>query len=163
MDIYTDGAGGPLKHSEKRPPRSGWAFVVLEDGAVIYESCGPILPQVTTNAAELEAMIRAISFVHHSPPQQRAVKIWTDSRYVADTVASITALADHDFCLPNGKPVSNADRVRLLYDLLYPLGEHDNIFVQWVKGHDKTPGNERADVLATAAAYKGEEGANRIP
>lgn len=157
MEIFTDGTGGPKKITEERPPRSGWAFVVMEDSQVVYEACAPIRPQVTTNAAELEAMIRAINYVHHRPPEAEPVQIWTDSKYVADTVSNITAFADNDFEHKPGKAISNDQRIRFLYDLLYPLGEHRNVFVRWVKGHSSVPGNERADKLAAAAAYKGQE------
>lgn len=163
IHIYTDGTGGPKVTRPDRPPRSGWGFVVIKDGEILYEACGPILPQVTTNAAELEAMIRALSYVHHGPPQVDRVNIWTDSKYVSDTVASITSLADYDFCLRNGKPISNADRIRLIYDFLYPLGEHSNVLVRWVAGHSDIPGNERADVLAGEAAYKGAEKSGAPP
>lgn len=155
--IYTDGTGGPKKHTRERPPRSGWGFCVVEEGRMVFEACAPMIPQVTTNAAELEAMIRAVAWVHSRPPLMEPVEIWTDSTYVADTFSCITHLADGGFCLRNGKPISNQGQVKLLYDFLFPLGEHQNVRPRWVEGHSGIPGNERADELAAMAAYKGIE------
>ncbi len=157
MEIFTDGAGGPLKVGPERPPRSGWAFVVVRDGATIYEACGPIEPQVTTNAAELEAMLRALLWVHQSPPEVDVITVFSDSRYVTDSCACAAALADREFKLASGAPLPNADRIRLIYDVLYPLGENENVQILHCKGHSGIPGNERADALVTAAAYRGVE------
>lgn len=157
IEMFTDGAGGPKKIGPDRPPRSGWAFVVMTRGASTFEACGVIEPQVTTQAAELEAMIRALNFIHETPPRIRPVTIWTDSRYVADTVARVTGYADDGFTLPNGKPLANSDRIRMIYDYLFPLGECRNVNIRWTEGHSGVPGNERADKLCTLAAYKNEE------
>lgn len=130
---------------------------MIDDGDVVFEACGPITPQVTTNAAELEAMVRALSHIHETPPRAAPVTIWTDSEYVARAVAAVTMYADEEFKGRKGKPLANADRLRIIYDYLFPLGERRNVLVRWTKGHAGISGNERADELCAAAAYEGAE------
>lgn len=162
VSIYTDGTGGPKKTSPERPPRSGWGMVVLKNGHPTYEACSPIEPQVTTSASELEGIIRALHFIHETPPRFSPVTIWTDSQYAAGVVAGAAQIHEEGYKNSKGKPMANADRIRLIHDFLFPLGEASNVLIRWLPGHSGNYGNEKADYLSKQAAYKGYQCANSL-
>ena len=141
--VYTDGACHP------NPGPGGWAIViVMPDGTVTeYSGNGG---HTTNNRMELQAAIAAIE----ATPQNSAVRIITDSKYVLNGITSWVKnwkrsgwkrKTDEGI-----KPVLNAD----LWKRLDGLCANRKIAWQWVKGHNGNQHNERADQLATIAARR---------
>lgn len=149
--LYVDGSPGP----KKGKGWSGWGMALYIGQSPVHEACGVIVGRGTSNALELEAMLHGLGLlINMRLPTM--VMVWTDSRYVADMIPKLPAM---DACayMSNGELVKNHDRLRQLYELYYEMGGKDLCLIRWLKGHDKTEGNERADGLARLAAYEGQQ------
>lgn len=101
---------------------------------------------------ELEALLRGIGFaaVHRAQ-----ATVWVDSAYTAKLFQQCHALHASDY-RRKGKRIPNADRIELLYEMLYEFGWINLVSCRWTKGHKGAVGNEEADKLAHAAAYEGQ-------
>lgn len=150
-ELFVDGSPGP----KKGPGWAGWGVVLMATNVPIYEACGVASERLTTNAIELEAMIQGLAYLLRiSMPG--SVPVWTDSQYVAETMARLPMLGRDGFETPTGKPIQNQARIMLLYDLLYNMDLADSCIIRKTKGHEGIAGNEKADELSKLAAYKGE-------
>ena len=75
IEIYTDGS------STKK--RSGWGFVVLVDGAKVFEKAGTEHPDDTNQRMELIAVIEACDWAINSEYiKNHNVIVYSDSAYV---------------------------------------------------------------------------------
>lgn len=162
--LFVDGSPGPKTGAGW----AGWGIALMAGTSPIYEACGVLSERVTTNAIELEALIHGLAYLY-SIGLPSVVEVWTDSRYVMQEVAQILTTAQNEFQNANDKPVANSDRLKFIYELLYPMGMHTRCILRWSKGHmkkDDSPtgagyemrkaGNDLADHLSKQAAYKGE-------
>ncbi|KAJ5794402.1 hypothetical protein N7457_001001 [Penicillium paradoxum] len=107
----------------------------------------------TNQRAELTAILRAIDIA----PRHRDVTIITDSRYSIDCVTVwFVNWRRNNWMTRDKKPVENKD---LVESILVKIEERNELKVktlfEWVKGHNKDPGNEEADKLAVNGAQKG--------
>lgn len=107
----------------------------------------------TNQRAELTAILRALEIA----PRHRDVTIFTDSRYSIDCVTVwYINWRRNNWKTANNKPVENKD---LIEAILVKIEERQELKVQtlfeWLKGHNKDPGNEAADRLAVEGARKG--------
>jgi ribonuclease HI len=107
----------------------------------------------TNQRAELTAILRAIDIA----PRHRDVTIVTDSRYAIDCVTVwFINWRRNNWMTQDRKPVENRD---LVESILVQIEERTELKVktlfEWVKGHDKDPGNEAADQLAVQGAQEG--------
>ncbi len=131
--IYTDGSLGYAG-------AGGWAFIVHKDGTTI-ERAG-FVHGTTSQRMELTAIIMAMTYCLENDVPQPV--IFSDSEY---SVKTFTLWARR--WKPQDWPKKrNTDLVRQglrLYGQLKPR-------LQWVRGHNGTEGNERADKLARMAA-----------
>ncbi len=131
--IYTDGA------CKGNPGPGGWGALLQYDGKEREIFGGD--SATTNNRMELTAVIRALESLR----RRCAVVIYTDSQYVKNGIQTwIHGWKKNGWKTSDRKPVKNEDLWREL-DALVPL--HD-IEWHWVRGHNDTPGNERADALA---------------
>lgn len=140
-DVYTDGA------CKGNPGPGGWAWVVPDGGgehAGVHGSGGA--EQTTNQRMELEAVLRAVEAI------DGALRIHSDSTYVVNCFNDrwYEGWLKRGWKNAQKKPVANKD-------LWEPLIEHylrrsNDIEFIWVKGHAGNVWNERADVLAVAAA-----------
>ncbi len=131
--IYTDGA------CKGNPGPGGWGALLQYDGKEREIFGGD--SATTNNRMELTAVIRALESLR----RRCAVVIYTDSQYVKNGIQTwIHGWKKNGWKTSDRKPVKNEDLWREL-DALVAL--HD-IEWHWVRGHDDTPGNERADALA---------------
>jgi len=99
----------------------------------------------TNNRMELMAAIRGLERV----PSDAPVRIFTDSNYVQQGITQwIHGWIAREWHNAGGKPVQNRD----LWERLFAVADRHHMEWQWVRGHNGHPGNERADLLAKAAA-----------
>ena len=132
--IYTDGS------SLGNPGPGGYGTLLL---------CGHYRKELssgfrltTNNRMELMAVIAGLEALKQKNAE---VTIYTDSRYVVDSVEKGWLL---NWIRIRFKGKKNSDLWLRFYEI-YQL--HKVKFV-WVKGHAAIPGNERCDQLAVAAA-----------
>lgn len=134
IELFTDGA------CSGNPGPGGWG-VVLRYG--LYEkelSGGEAL--TTNNRMELTAAIKGLEALR----EPCVVKLVTDSKYLADGIIKDWAEAwrKNGWRKADKKPALNAD----LWERLLELLSIHQVKIQWVKGHDGHPENERCDRLA---------------
>ena len=143
VEIYTDGA------CSGNPGPGGWG-VVLRYGSREKELSGGEL-NTTNNRMELTAAIKGLSALKESC----AVKLVTDSKYVADGITKGWAESwrKNGWRKADKKPALNPD---LWEQLLNLLNEH-TVNIEWVKGHAGHPENERCDELAVSFYKKLQE------
>lgn len=134
IELFTDGA------CSGNPGPGGWG-VVLRYG--LYEkelSGGEAL--TTNNRMELTAAIKGLEALR----EPCVVKLVTDSKYLADGIIKGWAESwrKNGWRKADKKPALNAD----LWERLLELLSVHQVKIQWVKGHDGHPENERCDRLA---------------
>jgi len=147
VTVYTDGA------SRGNPGPGGYG-IILQHGRHRKEISGGYR-LTTNNRMELMAVIVALEAL--KVPNCR-VTIYTDSKYVADSVEKGWV---HSWVKKRFKGKKNAD---LWMRFLEVYKNHQVRFI-WVRGHANNPGNERCDQLAVEASFKNslEEDTGYIP
>jgi ribonuclease HI len=106
----------------------------------------------------LTAIVRALEIA----PRHRDVTIFTDSRYAIDCVTVwFIKWRRNNWHTADNKPVENKD---LIESILVKIEERESLKVktlfEWVKGHNRDPGNEAADRLAVKGAVRSAEEMN---
>ncbi len=134
--IYTDGA------ARGNPGPGGLGVVMLYGNHRKELSEGYWL--TTNNRMELLAVIRGLESMKR---KDLVVKIYTDSRYVADSINQGWVF---NWEARRFKKKKNADLWLRFLELYrkYP------VTFTWVKGHASIPENERCDQLAVEASYR---------
>ncbi|PGH13771.1 hypothetical protein AJ79_03470 [Helicocarpus griseus UAMH5409] len=104
----------------------------------------------TNQRAELTAIIRALDIA----PRHRDVTIFTDSKYAINCVTVwFVNWQRNKWMTSDNKPVENKD---LIQSTLLKIEERTLLNVktlfEWVRGHNRDPGNEAADRLAVHGA-----------
>ena len=136
---WTDGA------CQRNPGPGGWAAVVSWEDGVVEEYSGG-LPHTTNNIMEMTAALEGLRAL---PPGSLAC-IVTDSRYLHDGMTSwISGWKRRDWKTASGDPVKNKE---IWVQLTAAASGHERVRWHWVRGHTGHALNERADVLAVAAA-----------
>lgn len=132
--IYSDGA------CSKNPGPGGYA-AILRYGTAEKELSGGH-PHTTNNRMELMGVIAGLSALK----EPCEVILTTDSKYVADSIQKgwLYSWKKNGWKKADKKPVLNID----LWEKLLELLEKHNVTINWVKGHDGHPENERCDFLA---------------
>jgi len=136
VTIYTDGA------ARGNPGPGGYGVVLLSGTHRKELSQG--YSHTTNNRMELLAAIAGLEALKVKPCK---VTIYTDSKYVADSVEKGWVIK---WVKTNYKGKKNGD---LWKRYLEVAGLHFVKFV-WVKGHASIPENERCDLLAVAASFQ---------
>ena len=137
VEIFTDGA------CKGNPGPGGWGALIRMGGREKEVSGGD--PLTTNNRMELMAAIKALEAL--SKPCR--VTLTTDSNYVRDGITKwIHGWRRNGWKTADRKPVKNAE----LWQALLEASARHQISWHWVKGHAGHPENERADLLACAAA-----------
>jgi ribonuclease HI len=118
--------------------------VCWDDGVTEELSGG--LAHTTNNIMEMTAALEGLRRV----PEGSRVCVVTDSRYLHDGMTSwMAGWKRRGWKTAGGDPVKNKD---LWVALELAAGGHELVRWHWVKGHKGHALNERADVLAVAAA-----------
>ncbi|KAJ5216401.1 Ribosomal protein L9/RNase H1 N-terminal [Penicillium cinerascens] len=149
LRIYTDGSS--LRNGTKLASAGVGVYFGPGDSRNVSE---PLKGSRQTNQrAELTAILRAIDIA----PRHRDITIITDSRYAIDCVTVwFINWRRNDWMTKDKKPVENRD---LIESILVKIEERHELKVktqfEWIKGHNKDPGNEAADRLAVNGAQRG--------
>jgi len=139
IEIYTDGS------SLGNPGKGGWAYIIVENDAIISEKYGNS-KRSTNNEMELTAAIEACKAAKRLAA---IVYIYTDSTYVKQ---GITAWIDNwkrnGWKTAKGQTVKNKD----LWKELDQAREGQSIVWKWIAAHSGHQYNETVDNLARKAA-----------
>jgi ribonuclease HI len=134
--IYCDGA------CSGNPGPGGWGTIVEHNGQQRELSGGRA--RTTNNQMELQALIEGLKAV----PPSTAVRVITDSEYVAKGVTQwMKGWIRNGWKTASKQPVKNVE----LWQELRALLEERPHCIEWVRGHNGHPENERCDELARAA------------
>lgn len=140
VEIYTDGA------CSGNPGPGGLGVILKFNDTEKEISQG--YKHTTNNRMELRAVITGLNMLKYPCK----VKLYTDSKYVADSILKGWAKGwqQNGWKKADKKPALNVDLWKQLLELL----ETHEVEIIWVKGHNDHPYNERCDKLAVAA-YNG--------
>ncbi|MEM6687728.1 MAG: ribonuclease HI [Bacteroidota bacterium] len=138
VHIYTDGS------SRGNPGPGGYGIVMEWVGKPYHKEFSQGYRKTTNNRMELLAVIVALEklkFMHTD------VKVFTDSKYVVDSVEKkwVFGWEKKGF---SGK--KNSD----LWMRFLKIYRKHIVRFQWIKGHNNHPQNERCDFLAVDASKK---------
>ena len=136
IELFTDGA------CSGNPGPGGWGAILRYNGIEKELSGGE--ENTTNNQMELTAVIMGLSALK----EPCRVRLVTDSRYVADGIGKGWAASwrKNGWRKADKKPALNAD----LWEKLLLLTERHTVEIEWVRGHNGHPENERCDALAVA-------------
>ncbi len=132
--IYTDGA------ARGNPGRGGYGAILMWGIAIKEISQG--YKHTTNNRMELMAVIAALELLKR---ENLEVTIYTDSKYIVDTVEKKWL---HAWIKTGFKGKKNKD----LWLRFWEFYKNNSIKFIWVKGHADNKWNNRCDILATEAA-----------
>lgn len=135
--IYTDGS------SLGNPGPGGWGVVMKFRDRTKELSGGEKL--TTNNRMELLAVIEALEVI---TVNKYPIEIYSDSKYVVDSISK--GWVFNWAKKPNFGGKKNKD----LWHRLLKVYPNFNITLNWVKGHNGHPENERCDKLATTQSLK---------
>ena len=133
---YTDGS------SLGNPGPGGYGTILLETEHKIKKEFSQGYRLTTNNRMELTAVIIALEKLKKLKSE---ITIYTDSKYVCDAVEKKWVFGWEKKAFKGKKNEDLWRRFLVLYRL-------HKVSFQWVKGHAGNEFNERADVLAVAAA-----------
>lgn len=102
--------------------------------------------ETTNNRMELLGVITGLKALK----EPCNVELFTDSKYVADGLGKGWAIKwkNNGWRKADKKPALNVD----LWEQLLSLSEKHNININWIKGHNGHPENERCDEMAVKQA-----------
>lgn len=138
--IYTDGA------CSGNPGPGGYAAILLSGEHRKEISAG--YRRTTNNRMEMMAIVAALKALKKSC----RVKLYTDSRYIVDSITKgwVHKWKANGWMRTKNDPALNRD---LWEELLKEFQRH-RVEIHWVAGHSGIPENEQADKLAVAAAQQ---------
>ncbi len=138
VELYTDGA------CSGNPGPGGWAYIMRhpDSGKEIERNGGE--PETTNNRMELIALIEGLESLN----RPAVVEVYSDSQYVINGLKQwLDGWKKKNWMRAGRKPVLNID----LWKKLDSLRNTHDLHLNWVRGHNDHPENERADRLAVAA------------
>lgn len=140
VHIYTDGA------ASGNPGPGGYGIVMEWVGKPYRKEFSKGFEHTTNNRMELLAVIDALKKLKKP---NLTIEVYTDSKYVADTVQKKWL----DRWQRTGfKDKKNVD----LWKAYLEVSKGHNISFHWIKGHNDHPQNERCDALAVNAYKNGK-------
>ena len=140
VTIYTDGA------CSGNPGAGGWGTILVYKGKEREMSGGAA--ETTNNRMELTAVIEGLKALK----ERCKVTVVTDSQYVANGINLGWAKSwkENNWRKKDRKPALNPE----LWDELLTLIDKHEVTVEWVRGHDGHPENERCDKMAVAESQR---------
>ncbi len=140
VHIYTDGA------CSGNPGKGGYGIVMEWVGMTYRKEFSQGYRKTTNNRMELLAVIIALEQLKKEGIE---VKVFSDSKYVVDAVEKGWVFGWKKKGFKNKK---NSD----LWKRFLKIYPKQNVKLEWIKGHNDHPQNERCDRLAVAASQKKE-------
>lgn len=136
IQLYTDGA------AKGNPGPGGYGSILIYGDQ--YKELHGAYARTTNNRMELMAVIVGLEAVK----KQQTITVYTDSRYVVDSVQKgwLWQWVQQGF-----KKRKNSD----LWRRFITVYKKHHVRFEWIKGHAGHPLNERCDTLAVMAADKG--------
>ena len=137
VTLYTDGA------CSGNPGPGGWGAILEFEGHRKELSGGE--DNTTNNRMELTAVIKGLQALK----EPCVVELYSDSKYVIDGLEKGWAKnwQKNNWIKSDKKPALNKE----LWEELLLLCDTHTVKVNWIKGHNGHPENERCDELATNA------------
>ena len=135
---YTDGS------SAKN--RSGWGFVILNDGEIVHKASEQCAKDCTNQQMELMAAANACDYIMNNLSTENGVVIYSDSAYLINCYKDgwYKNWRNNGWINSKREPVANKE----LWELLLPFFDNDDFSFEKVKGHSGHIYNEMADQLA---------------
>lgn len=134
--IWCDGSCGPTN-----PGPCAWGAVIESPDGERTKHYGFIQARGANNIAELTAAIEALRRV----PEGAEVILCSDSQYTVKGLGEwLPGWIKKGWKTASGSPVLNQE----LWQQLYREYRARKVTLEWVRGHDGHPENERADQLA---------------
>ena len=140
--IYTDGS------CLGNPGPGGWAAILTLPGTSHRREIAGGHRLTTNNRMEIMAAVEALSALKEACK----VRLVTDSRYLCDSIEKgwLKNWQAHNWVKKDKKPVLNVD----LWKQMQTLLKRHQIRLEWIRGHQGHPENERCDELARAFAAR---------
>lgn len=134
--LYTDGS------ALGNPGPGGYGLILEWVGKNYSKEVSEGFRHTTNNRMELLAVIVGLELLKQQPLN---VLVVSDSKYVVDAVSKkwLTSWQKKNF-----KDKKNPD----LWKRYLKISKQHRVQMQWVKGHNEHPQNERCDALAVQAA-----------
>lgn len=133
VHVYADGSCYP------NPGPGGWGFVAYSRDRPLHEAFSG-QADTTNNRMEMTAIIRALEWAGQFP-----CVIHSDSQLCVNTLTTwAPTWKKRGWMKADGRAVLNRDLVMTAHNLYLSSQAR----IRWVRGHNGTPGNERADQLA---------------
>ena len=140
VHIYTDGA------CSGNPGKGGYGIVMEWVGKPYQKEFSQGFKKTTNNRMELLAVIVALEQLKINGVE---VTIFSDSKYVVDSVMKRWVF---NWVKKGFKDKKNPD----LWKRFLKVYSKHKVKLQWIKGHNDHPQNERCDQLAVAASQKSD-------
>ena len=140
VNLYTDGA------CKGNPGPGGYGAILEYNGLEKVMSDGN--KSTTNNRMELMAAIVGLETLK----EPCEVMLYSDSKYLVDAIEKgwLANWRRNNWRKSDKSPVLNVD----LWERLIVQLERHKVILNWIKGHNGHPQNERCDRLAVAAAER---------
>jgi ribonuclease HI len=138
VHIYTDGS------SRGNPGPGGYGIVMQWVGKPYVKEFSQGYVKTTNNRMELLAVIVALEQLKN---ENTSVKVFTDSKYVVDSVDKKWVFGWEK---KGYKDKKNPD----LWKRFLKIYRKHNVSFQWIKGHNSHKQNDRCDFLAVESSKK---------
>ena len=137
VTIYSDGA------CSGNPGPGGWGTILVYQGR--EKELSGAEPQTTNNRMELLAAITGLEQLR----EPCVVTLVSDSRYLCESISQgwVFAWEKNGWRKADKKPALNVD----LWERMLAQPRRHQVTLQWIKGHNGHPYNERCDRLAVQA------------
>ena len=136
--VHTDGS------SRGNPGPGGYGIVMQKYGTTYYKELSEGYRKTTNNRMELLAVIVALEKIKK---ENQLVHVYTDSRYVSDSVEKKWV---YNWEKKGFKNKKNSD----LWSRFLKIYSKHKVKFFWIKGHNNNKGNERCDFLAFQASKR---------
>ncbi len=140
IEMFTDGA------CSGNPGPGGWGTILRYNGHEKELSGGEA--QTTNNRMEMLAVIEGLKALK----EPCEVHLTSDSQYVCNAIQKGWARSwkKNNWIKSDKTKAKNAE----LWDEMLSLLDRHKVIINWVRGHNGHPENERCDSLAVAQAKK---------